>query len=55
MTYAYLTWEFMADTYPMKLQHLHNEVSHTTDNFPRYTSTCELHVALIFCTYMALS
>jgi hypothetical protein len=39
------TWEFVADTYLLKLQRLQNKVLRTTGNFPRYTPVCDLHTA----------
>jgi hypothetical protein len=34
MTYACPAWEFVADTYLLKLQHVQNKVLCTIDNFP---------------------
>jgi hypothetical protein len=45
MTYASPAWEPAAETHLIKLQHLQNKVLCTTDNFPRCTPVCELHVA----------
>lgn len=39
------TWESVADTYVLKLQHLQNRVLRTPSNFPRCTLTRQLHVA----------
>jgi hypothetical protein len=44
MTYACPTWEFVADTYLLKLQHLQNKVLHTTGNFPRCILVCDLNM-----------
>jgi hypothetical protein len=46
MTYACPAWEFVADTYLLKLQLLQNMVFRTIGNFPRRTPVRELHVAL---------
>jgi hypothetical protein len=46
MTYACPAWEFVADTYLLKLQRLRNRVLRTTGHFPRRTPVRELHVAL---------
>jgi hypothetical protein len=45
MTYSCPAWEFAAETYLLKLQHLQNKVLHTTGNFPRCTSVRDMHVA----------
>jgi hypothetical protein len=45
MTYAYLTWEFAADTHLLKLQRLQNKVLCTTGNLPRCTLVCDVHMA----------
>jgi len=43
-TCACHAWEFAADSYLSKLQHLQNRVLHTIGNLPRCTLTCNLHV-----------
>jgi hypothetical protein len=45
MTNACPTWELVADTYLLKLQHLQNNVLLTIGNFPRFTPVCDLHMA----------
>jgi hypothetical protein len=45
MTYACLTWEFVADTHLLKLQCLQNKVICTIGKFPRLTLVCELQMA----------
>jgi hypothetical protein len=45
MTYACAAWELVADTYLLKLQPLQNKLLCTTENFPRCTSICDLHMA----------
>jgi hypothetical protein len=45
MTYACPAWDFAADIYLLKLQHLQNQVLRTTGNFPRRTPISELHLA----------
>jgi hypothetical protein len=44
MTYACLAWEFVVESYLLKLHHLQNEVFCTTGNLPR-TPIHDLHVA----------
>jgi hypothetical protein len=43
MTYACPAWEFVAESYSLKLQRLQNKVLHTTGNFPRRTSVRDMH------------
>jgi hypothetical protein len=43
ITYTCPTCELAADTYLLKLQCLQNKVLHTTGNFPRCMSVCDLH------------
>jgi hypothetical protein len=45
MTYACPAWEFAAENYLLKLQHLQNGVLRTLGNFPRHTSVRDMHVA----------
>jgi len=45
MIWACPAWEFAADAYLLKLQHLQNKVLRIIGNFPRRTPTRELHVA----------
>jgi hypothetical protein len=45
MTYASTTWQFAANTYLLKLQHLQNKVLRTTGNFLRHTLVRALHKA----------
>jgi hypothetical protein len=45
MTYAYLAWEFVADTHLLKLQRLQNKVLRIIGNFPRCTPVWELYKA----------
>jgi hypothetical protein len=45
MAYACPAWEFAADAYLLKLQHLQNRVLCTTENFPRCTSVHDLCMA----------
>jgi hypothetical protein len=45
MTYASPACEFAADTHLMNLQRLQNKILRTTDNYPRRTQVCDLHVA----------
>jgi hypothetical protein len=35
--------ELVADIYFLKLQYMQNKVLHSTGNFPRCTSVCDLH------------
>jgi hypothetical protein len=52
MSYACLSWELVAGAYLLKLQRLQNMVLHTTENFPRCTPACDLHMALnLPCVY----
>jgi hypothetical protein len=44
MTYTCLAWDFMADTYLLKLQNLQNKVLCNIGNLPRCMLTCILHV-----------
>jgi hypothetical protein len=44
VTYNCSTWEFAADNYLLKLQHLQNKVVRTTGNFPRHTPVRVLHM-----------
>jgi hypothetical protein len=37
MPYACSTWEFVADTHHLKLQHIQNKILHIIGNFPRCT------------------
>jgi hypothetical protein len=43
--YACPTWELVADTYLLKLQHLQNNVLRTIGNVPRCTAVRDLHTA----------
>jgi hypothetical protein len=45
MTYAYPTWEYVADVRLLKLQRLQNRVVRATGNIDRCTSVRKLHVA----------
>jgi hypothetical protein len=45
MTYICPTWEFVADAYLLKLQHLQDKVLRITGNFLRRTPIHELNVA----------
>jgi hypothetical protein len=45
MTYADPTWEFVADRYLLKLQHLQNRVLHAIGNLDRCTLIHKIHVA----------
>jgi hypothetical protein len=45
MTYVFPAWEFVADTYMLKLQRLENKVLRTIGNCPRRTPVRELHKA----------
>jgi hypothetical protein len=45
MTCSCLAWEFTADTYLLKLQHLQHRVLLTIGNCPRHMLICEQHVA----------
>jgi len=45
VTCACPNWNFAADTYILRLQHLQNKGLHTTGNFPRHTPICKLYVA----------
>jgi hypothetical protein len=45
MTYVCPAWEFMAETYLLKLQHLQNKVLRSIGSFPRCTSVRDIHVA----------
>jgi hypothetical protein len=45
MTYAFLSWEFTADSRLLKLHRLQNQVFRTTGNLTRRTPTPALHVA----------
>jgi hypothetical protein len=47
-TYTCPAWEFAADNHLLQLQCLLNKVLHTTRNFPKCTSVCDLHVAFKF-------
>jgi hypothetical protein len=44
MTYAFLAWEFAADTHLMKLQRLQNKFLHSIGKFPRNTSIRDMHM-----------
>jgi len=44
LTYACPAWEFVADSYLLKLQHLWNKVLCTIGNLPQCTLTCDLHM-----------
>jgi hypothetical protein len=45
MTYTCPAWEFVAETYLLKLQHLQNKVLHTIGSFPRRTLVRDIHMA----------
>jgi hypothetical protein len=45
MTYACPAWEFAAETYLLKLQHLQNKVLRSIGNLSRRTLVREMHVA----------
>jgi hypothetical protein len=45
MTYAYLTWEFAADTHLMKLQRLQNRVLRALGKLDRRTPVRNMHLA----------
>jgi hypothetical protein len=45
MTYAYLTWEFAAESHLLKFQRLENKVLCTIENFPKFTPVRDLHIA----------
>jgi hypothetical protein len=44
MTYAYPTWDFVAEAHLLKLQCLQNKFLPTTDNFPRRTVVYDMHL-----------
>jgi hypothetical protein len=46
MTYTCPTWEFVADTHLMKLEHLQNKVLRTIVKFPRNTPIRDMHMFL---------
>jgi hypothetical protein len=45
MTYAFSAFEFVVDTYLLKLQRLQNNVLHTFGNFSRFIPVRHLHKA----------
>jgi hypothetical protein len=45
MTYACPAWEFVAETYLLKLQRLQNKILYTIGNLPRCSLVRDMHVA----------
>jgi hypothetical protein len=45
VTYACPAWEFVAETYLLKLQRLQNKVLRTIGSFPRRTSARDMYMA----------
>jgi siderophore synthetase component len=50
MSYACPVWEFAAETYLLKFQHLQNNVLRIIGSFPRSTLVRDMHMAFHYIT-----